>query len=347
MVLAIMLFFMQADVFVSGEGGYHTYRIPSVIVTKEGTLLAFCEGRKGGRGDSGDIDLVLRRSEDRGKTWSPFQVVWDDEGNVCGNPCPVVDRKTGTVWLLMTWNLGEDHEGEIVGGTSKDTRRVFVTSSRDDGKTWTEPVEITETTKKPAWTWYATGPGVGIQLEKGRLVVPCDHKHAGDKNRYHSHVIYSDDCGKTWRLGGVTENGSNECQVIERSDGSMLMSMRRARTVKEPFRVMAVSKDQGMTWTESWFDETLVDPRCQGCMIRSGKLVLHSNAGHRSQRVKMTVRISRDEGKTWPESRVLHEGPSAYSCLAALPEGEAACLFECGEKHPYEKIVFRKFSLKE
>jgi sialidase-1 len=125
----------QADVFVSGKDGYHTYRIPVLVVTKKGTLLAFCEGRKKGRADSGDIDLLVKRSEDWGKSWSNQQVVWDDGENTCGNPCPVVDQQTGTIWLLMTWNHGDDSEGEIKNNTGKETRRVWVSRSDDDGVT--------------------------------------------------------------------------------------------------------------------------------------------------------------------------------------------------------------------
>ena len=186
----------QDAVFVSGTEGYHTFRIPSAIVTPHGTVLAFCEGRKSGRGDAGNIDLVLRRSTDGGLTWSSLQTVWDDGPNTCGNPCPVVDRTTGTVWLLLTWNRGDDPEPKIIARQSKDTRRVFVTHSTDDGVTWTKPTEITDSTKLTNWTWYATGPGAGIQIERGphqrRLVIPCDHIEAGTK-RYYSHVIYSDD----------------------------------------------------------------------------------------------------------------------------------------------------------
>ena len=151
---------------IRGQGGYHTYRIPSLIVTTKGTVLAFCEGRKQSASDAGDIDLLLRRSRDGGKTWSAPQVVWDDGPNTCGNPCPVIDAKTGTIWLLLTHNLGSDSESKIVDGTSKGTRTVWVTRSDDDGATWARPVEITSTVKRPDWTWYATGPGVGISLEE-------------------------------------------------------------------------------------------------------------------------------------------------------------------------------------
>lgn len=347
----------KAALFAAGKGGYHTYRIPSIIVTKAGTLLAFCEGRKAGRGDAGNIDLLLKRSTDGGRSWSDQQVVWDDGGNTCGNPCPVVDRSTGTVWLLLTWNLGSDHESAIVAGKSKDTRRVFVTKSIDDGRTWDKPADITTKTKKPNWTWYATGPGVGIQLTRGkhagRLVIPCDHKTAGSTVSYHSHAIYSDDGGRTWGLGGSTGDGVNESQVIERADGTLLLNMRRARTVPAPNRFLAVSADGGASWSPVAADETLIGPRCQGCLVRydwpqgdrPGRL-LFSNPASKTGRVNMTVRMSTDDGRTWPVSRSLHAGPSAYSCLAPLPDGDVACLYEGGSKGPYESIVFARFPVR-
>lgn len=129
--------------FVSGQDGYHTYRIPALAVTHRGTVLAFCEGRKHGGSDSGDIDLLVKRSEDHGRRWSEQRVLWDHKDNTCGNPCAVVDRSTGTIWLLSTWNLGKDREGAIISQTSQDTRRVFVMASTDDGVTWSEPQEIT------------------------------------------------------------------------------------------------------------------------------------------------------------------------------------------------------------
>ena len=180
----------QQAVFSAGQAGYHTFRIPAVIGTKHGSLLAFCVGRKSGRGDSADIDLVLRRSFDGGRTWQPIQLVWDDGQNTCGNPCPVVDQRDGTIWLLLTHNLGDDSEAEIVDGRSRGSRTCWVCNSRDDGASWTKPIEITLKVKQPDWTWYATGPGIGIQLAGGRLVIPCDNKVAVSKARQ-AHVIFS------------------------------------------------------------------------------------------------------------------------------------------------------------
>jgi len=347
------------DLYIGGEDGYHTYRIPSLLVTNKGTLLAFCEGRKGGRGDSGNIDLLVRRSEDGGKTWSRQQVVWDDGANTCGNPCPVVDEQTGTIWLTMTWNHGQDTEHQIMQAAGKDTRRVFVTHSDDDGRTWAEPRQITENTKRPEWRWFATGPGVGIQLKhgrwQGRLLIPCDHSVVTpeDPTGYNSHVIFSDDRGKTWHLGGAIRPAVNECQVVELTDGTLLMNMRnydrRATT-----RAVATSRDGGMTWSQVRHDPALVEPICQASLVRYDSSsaggqdwLLFSNPAHGRTGVRrdMTVRLSRDGGKTWPIERLLWPGPSAYSCLAVLPDGEIACLLEGGPDNPYERIVFAHFGL--
>jgi len=333
----------QQALFTAGEGGYHTYRIPALVVTTQGTLLAFCEGRKKGRGDSGDIDLLLRRSTDGGRAWGRAQVVWDDGDNTCGNPCPVVDGKTGTVWLLMTHNLGGDTEARILDGTSKGTRTVWVTKSDDDGVTWAKPVEITRDVKKPDWTWYATGPGVGIQTTCGRLVVPCDNYVKGSKERQ-AHVIVSDDGGKSWKLGGVVGPDCNESQVVELADGSLLLNMRSYRGTNR--RLVAVSKDAGETFARPEEDKALVEPVCQASLLRlpgRGGGVLFSNPAS-TRRERVTVRLSTDEGKTWAHAKVLHEGPAAYSCLAVLPDRTIACLYEGGEKSAYEMITLARFS---
>lgn len=347
------------DVYVSGEDGYHTYRIPSLLVTKKGTLLAFCEGRKGGRGDSGNIDLLVKRSEDGGATWSRQQVVWDDGANTCGNPCPVVDERTGTIWLTMTWNHGQDTEHQIMQSAGQDTRRVFVTHSDDDGRTWAQPREITETTKRPEWRWYATGPGVGIQLKhgpwQGRLLIPCDHSVVTreDPTGYNSHVIFSDDHGKTWQLGGAIRPAVNECQVVELTDGTLLMNMRNYDPSQNT-RAIATSGDGGLTWSQVGHDPVLVEPICQASLVRydlwpegEQDCLLFSNPAHGRTGVRrdMTVRLSRDGGKTWPIERLLWPGPTAYSCLAVRPDGTIACLFEGGRENPYERIVFARFGL--
>jgi len=333
---------VQTPVFVSGEGGYHTYRIPSVIVTPKGSVLALCEARKTGRGDAGDIDLILKRSDDGGKTWGKTQLVWDDAANTCGNACPVVDAKTGTIHLLMTHNIGTDSESAIVSGKSKAGRTVWITSSTDDGATWSKPVEITKDVTKPGWTWYATGPGVGIQLKSGRLLIPCDSKSEGGKVR-ESHVIFSDDGGKSWKLGGVVGPNCNESQAVELADGSVMLNMRTYAANNR--RLVAISKDGGETFTKPVEDKELIEPVCQGSILRlpgdKGGILFSNPAS--TKREKMTVRLSRDEGKTWAVAKELHAGPAAYSCLTVLPNGEIGCLYERGDKNPYETITFARF----
>lgn len=340
--------------FKSGEEGYACYRIPAIVTTTQGTLLAFAEARKTGCGDAGDIDLVVRRSTDEGKTWSRMRVVWDDGDNTCGNPAPVVDRQTGEILLLATWNLGADHEKQIVDGTSKDTRRIFLISSLDDGESWSAARELTPDVKKKNWSWYATGPCHGIQVEKGkysgRLLIPCDHIEAVT-HRYLSHVIYSDDHGKSWQLGGSTpQDQVNECTIAEVSRNRLMLNMRNYDR-KSKTRKTALSHDGGITWSDLRPDTTLIEPICQASMIafESGKhkkrQLFFLNPASENKRQNMTLRSSANRGKQWTTVKVLFAGPSAYSDLTRLPGGNPGCLFEAGTNKPYEGIVFQEVAL--
>jgi sialidase-1 len=341
----------EVVVFTAGEDDYHTYRIPSLFVTPGGGVLAICEGRKHSRSDTGAIDLVLKRSEDGGRTFGPLQAIAYDPPHTMGNPCPVADRDTSAIWMPLTRNLGHDAESAIIDGTSEGTREVWICHSLDDGYTWSWPVQITQSTKKPNWTWYATGPGVGIQLHTGRLVIPCDFVEARSK-LHGSHVIYSDDHGESWLLGGVVGSEVNECQVVERRDGSLLMNMRNHTGTEGPHsRAIATSHDGGMTWSGIEMDPALPEPVCQASLVRyatgddagTGPLLFSNPAGPRRER--MTVRVSFDEGATWERSALLWEGPAAYSCLATLPDGRVGCLHERGVKNPYETIALAAFDL--
>ena len=325
-------------VYESGKQGYHTYRIPALLVTSKGTLLAFCEGRKTSRSDHGDIDLMLRRSSDGGRTWDQQRIVYE-EGDTkkitIGNPCAVVDKETGTVWLAFC----------------RDNDRVFITSSADEGENWAKPTEITQQAKKPEWGWYATGPGHGIQLLRGenrnRLVIPCD---CGDSKGWgnwdqkgRSLVIYSDDHGRSWTRGGITEKGMNECEVVELADGSLLLSMRNYRGLEE--RAFALSKDGGHTWSSPQLHDQVYCPTCQGSIHRYSwqpNIILHCGPGGPG-RENLTIRLSCDEGKTWPVAKVLEKGSSAYSDLTVLPDGDIGCLFE---DDGYKRIVFARFPLR-
>lgn len=331
----------ETIVFQEKTDGYAAYRIPALLVSPKGALLAFCEGRKTGLRDDGDIDLVMRRSEDGGKTWGPLQVIFEEGGNqpiTIGNPCPVVDASTGIIWMPFCRN----------------NRDVFMTQSADDGLTWSQPVDITAQANPAGWAWYATGPGVGIQLQAGphtgRLVIPCDHNvdREVDATRG-SHVLFSDDHGKTWQLGGALEPRMDECQAAEipGSGGAIMMNMRSY--AGQGCRAVSISQDGGETWEPIRHDPALIEPVCQGSIISFSKRdgysagLAFSNPAS-TKRDHMTVRISEDGGTTWPIAKTLYPGPSAYSCLTGLPDGTLGCLYERGIKHRYETIVFARFS---
>jgi len=334
------------DVFISGQNGYHAYRIPALLVTKEGTLLAFCEGRKTSISDQGDLDLLLKRSEDGGKSWSGQKIVYEEGGDekiTIGNPCPVEDQDTGTIWLPFC----------------RDNSDVLITYSEDDGKTWAKPKEITKDVKLNDWGWYATGPGVGIQIRrgkhKGRLVIPCDHQEkVKGKWAMFSHVFYSDDHGKNWKLGGTIALDTDECQVVELNKGALMINMRNNWSItdeqkeKGDKRAIAYSYDGGATWSDLSFDPVLIEPICQASFLRytwpeEGKnRLLFSNPASKNKRIRMTVRLSYDEGKTWPVSKTIYEGSSAYSCLTVLPDKSIGLLFE---RDNYKMISFVRFNV--
>ncbi|MGV3663632.1 MAG: sialidase family protein [Prosthecobacter sp.] len=336
----------ETVLWTSGVDGYHTYRIPSLLVTAKGTVLAFCEGRKTGGGDHGDLDLLMKRSADGGRTWAPQQIVHEEGGDAritIGNPCPVQDAVTGTIWLPFC----------------RDNKAVLITSSDDDGQTWSTPRDISSSVVPKDWSWVATGPGIGIQLKhgkhKGRLVIPSDQRvqMPDGTQRGSSHMIYSDDAGKTWQNSGPIEAGGNECQVIERTDGSLLVNT-RMQSHFEGLRGVATSIDGGATWTSITQEMQLPCPKCQASLLSLGEgRVLFSNPNpgvpydgkDKGKRIDLTVRLSTDDGKTWPVARLLHAGPSAYSCLGTLPDGTLLCLYEGGAKKSYEALRLARFNL--
>lgn len=338
---------LQIDVYVAGEDAYDAYRIPAVVQAPNGTLLAFAEGRRTGAGDTGDIDLVLKRSLDGGLSWSALEVVGDNGPNTFGNPCPVVDAATGTIWLFTTHNLGVDRESAIIDGTSQGSRTVWLMRSDDNGTTWSAPSEITGATKREGWTWYATGPGVGIQTRTGRLVIPANHAEA--RTAIHrSHILYSDDHGATWGIGAVADPGTNESQIAELSDGRLLLNMRNHPSKPENFRMVAVSSDNGATFSRAVPDPALIEPPAQASLLRwpvsdGGAGLAFSNPAA-ATRVRMTVRLSTDDGRSWPISRVVHEGPSAYSSQVAVSDDLLGVLYERGDRTPYERITFARLT---
>lgn len=318
----------HVPVFTRGQDGYHTYRIPALCVAADGTVLAFCEGRKHSGADHGDIDLLLKRSADGGKSWSAQQIVWEDGAHTIGNPAPVLDNTTGVVWLLFC----------------RDNDRVFVTHSADHGASWANPREITADVKRPEWGWYATGPVHGIQLDSGRLLIPCDHGLKTSKKARFSHAVLSDDHGKTWRIGGVIGDVMNECTAVQTADGRVYMNMRNY--AKKGRRAYAWSNDGGETWGPPAWDDALVGPVCQAAVAAwdpapGPRRILFSNPASAKRR-NLTLRVSDDQCRTWAINRVLWPGPAAYSDLAVLDDGAILCLYERGIATPYETITLAR-----
>lgn len=333
-------FFALVDLFEAGESGYTTFRAPTILVSPKGTLLVSTEARKDGFGDWSDINTIIRRSKDGGRTWETPLTIIDDGLNAVNNNTFLVDRETGKLHLMHAINY----------------ERVYWRTSTDDGVHWTAPREITEvfntyrTRDKYPWIVVAPGMSPGIVLQhgkhKGRFVVPVwlalEHRHRPSICT----TVYSDDRGETWQAGEViardghqTRNPS-ETVVIELSDGRVMASVRDESP--EYLRVVSISPNGATDWSVPRFVKQLYDPICQASLVRySPTQLLFSNPDSSEKREKalkwnarrrenVTIRLSNDDGKTWPVSRVLDPGFSGYTQLAVDEEGMIYCVYERG-----------------
>ncbi|MFB7930647.1 exo-alpha-sialidase [Streptomyces sp. NPDC056039] len=353
--------------YVSGEGGYDTYRIPAAVTTGKGTVLAFAEGRRGGAGDTGAIDVVLRRSTDGGCTWGPLTVVAAGKGDTRGNPAPVVDPRTGTVVLLTSYNSGKVTEAQVMRGevTPEQSRRVFVQHSRDDGRHFTAPREITAQVKRPNWRWYATGPGHAIALTRGphtgRLVVPANHSAAppagspdtGQEPRYYgAHALLSDDGGRTWRPGFVDDsydgvNNANESIAAQLPDGRVYFNARDQHGTSPGNRLDGHSRDGGRSLERPYTVQPTLNevPVVQGSVLqvagRHGPLLFAGPSVPTARRA-MALWRSTDGGATFTKALTLSQQPAAYSDLVPLGRKAVGILYETGVQGTYETIEFRR-----
>jgi len=348
--------FSETTVFESGIGGYDTYRIPAIVRANNGTLLAFAEGRKDSSSDSGDIDLVLRRSFDNGLTWAPMQIVWSNDTGVAGNPCPVVDQSTGKIFLITNHQTPGSTQQTVRDGTFGQ-RTYHVQRSTNNGAAWTNPVRITATDVLDP-RWLAGGPNHGIQLLRGdrdgRLVVAGNHSigSAWDTNR--SHVLYSDDGGTTWRLGAVSGYNSSiyvsETAAVERLDGSIYFTTRDQYGPSAGNRAYNTSHNAGESFDSPFrIDTTIIAPVCQGSILRyssthtgdSENRIIQSYPFSPADRVNIMVRSSFDETATWNAGRVIYAGSSAYSDLVRTADSRIGLLYE---RDNYSKITFARFT---
>ncbi|HYG38716.1 MAG TPA: sialidase family protein [Cytophagales bacterium] len=347
--------FETYTVFEPIQGKYSSMRIPALVSTKEGTLLAFCEGRISSASDWADMDLLMKRSTDEGKTWD-LQVIAPRQGGApTSNPTPIVDSD-GTIHLLY----------------QRDYARAYYTKSADDGKTWSEAVDITYVFDqfKPEYDWevLAPGPGHAIQMKNGRLLVPVwmadPVKTEPHRKHYPSCIatIYSDDLGKTWKRGDIVANNSpefknpSETMAVQLADGRVMLNIRNPTDVKR--RGISYSPDGISNWTKVTFDEELFEPTCMATIIRysekdkDGKnrlIFINPDSRHleKHPRKNLTAKLSYDEGETWPVQKVLNAGASGYSDVAIGPDGMIYCLYETntvGEGWNYS-LLLKKFNL--
>ncbi len=324
--------------FTSGKEGYACYRCPTVAVSTQGTVLAFCEGRVNSHKDEDDMDVVLKRSTDGGRTWGPLQVLANDGRNPCKCQCPVV-LPSGRILLVWLWNKWVPSKSE------RATREVYVMCSDDDGVTWSKPRNITASVYQPDWRWYGTGPCHAIvkrsEPHKGRIIVPA--RHNTKRDHMVSHVIYSDDNGETWRIGGsVPRPQTSECTVVELSDGALMLNSRNQND-DEHHRVVSLSKDGGATFTETWLEKALVEPRgCQASLlfhslnpVTGRGNILFSNPANAAVRSDGTLKLSEDDGRTWAKAFRYAKKPApnftGYSDIAVMPCGGVGVLYERGD----------------
>lgn len=369
-------FFGQIPVFTSGQEGHKSYRIPAIISIGKGELLAFAEGRVHGSGDFGDINIVMKKSTDYGKTWSEIKTLVDINNLQAGNPAPVLDEHDpaypqGRIFLF--YNTGNNHENEVRKGNG--LREVWYITSVDRGFSWSEPVNITSQVHRPFqpktninysfkedWRSYANTPGHALQFQngkyKGRIYVPANHSEGepkSDFSDYFSHGFYTDNHCKTFQLSEkVNHPGSNEATAAELPNGHLLLNARNQKgDVKA--RIIAKSNNGGESWQKIDFDYALIDPICEGSMLNIStnnkkSILVFSNASDTQKRDNLTLKMSFDKGKTWPKAwfvdKSSHESQedfTAYSDIVMLSKTKIGVLYE---RDNYKQIVFKTMNIK-
>ena len=350
-----------------GDEGVHTYRIPGLATTNDGTLIGVYDVRRDGGGDlPGNIDVGMSRSTDGGQTWKPMQVIQnmgDDpkwRGDGIGDPTVLVDRETRTIWVSGTWSHGNrSWRGSGPGLEPAETGQWILVKSEDDGVTWSDPINITKQVKKPEWCFLLQGPGKGITLSDGTIVFPAQYQDPPDQKRLpHSTFIYSRDHGETWLVATGAWDDTTESQIIELADGELMLNCRTNRGSK---RAVLTTRDMGQTWQQHPTHlKDLIEPgSCMASLINIGRelkwrdlegfneeFLLFSNPDSLKGRNHMTIKASKDSGTTWPVEHHLlldEQGGAGYSCMTMIDQETVGILYEGSQGH----MTFQRIKISE
>jgi len=320
---------LETDVYVSGDDGVCEYRIPALITTTAHTLIAVCDARIDRPGDAiNNIDQVCKRSTDGGLSWSPLVVVAEYPGEeAAADPSLLQDGETGRIWLFYAHIPGE-YPNADGPSTARRILRLTCVWSDNDGLSWSPPRNISAEIGRSDTEQISAGPGRGIQTQGGRLIVPCTTRDRGVANLF-SVLVMSDDHGESWRISPRIDSDIVEPTIVELQSGDYMVNARSYRGYG--CRAIVTSADHGATWSDTRDDETLVEPICQGSLLRhpDGRLLFSNPASpERGDRRNMTVRLSEDEGSSWRYSREVYPGPSRYSCLTVPADGSVGLLYE-------------------
>lgn len=338
-----------------GDDGVAAYRIPGLVTSKKGTLIATYDIRHNSARDlQEDIDVGISRSTDGGLTWGPMIVAMDmgewggqpQNLNGIGDPCILVDDVTGDILLFAAWTHGgtAGHAAWWSAGSGFEpatTPQLMMTRSTDDGLSWSTPVSLTRQIKQEAWSFTFQGPGRAITMADGTLVVPFQHQEPGQEHIPAAGIMYSKDRGATWHVHEFAKMNTTESQVVELEPGVLMLNMRDNRKTG---RAVYISRDMGRSWEPHPSDGSLTEPVCMASIIKAGNLLLFSNPSDSNDRRNMTIQISEDGGLNWTRKLLLDEGYSwGYSCLTMIDKDTVGILYESSQAH----ITFQAVKLKD